>query len=253
VKKDSRAVVYGIPGKKVVDDVPKTSDEENKKQAKEAGESKAAMAEEAWRAKAPAAGPLPKFSLPVAEKAQLPNGLTIYLVQRHNLPLVAARLYTISGSELNPLDKPGLSGFTADMLTEGTATRSALKFAEDTDQIDGDRSGIRLQQRFSLSFGIELECRRRTGAGFRRGAASGVCRQRSGSRSQSAGDGSVAGKRRAVRAGVSHREQAAVPQQSLWIFGARNGSVEQGDHARRFDGILEAELRAAECGSGHRG
>jgi len=134
-KKDSRAVVYGIPGKKVVDDVPKTSDEENKKQAKEAGESKAAMAEEAWRAKAPAAGPLPKFSLPVAEKAQLPNGLTIYLVQRHNLPLVAARLYTISGSELNPLDKPGLSGFTAEMLTEGTATRSALKFAEDTDQI----------------------------------------------------------------------------------------------------------------------
>jgi len=113
----------------------KTSDEENKKQAREAGESKAAMAEEAWRAKAPAAGPVPKFSLPVAEKAQLPNGLTIYLVQRHNLPLVAARLYTISGSELNPLDKPGLSGFTADMLTEGTATRSALKFAEDTDQI----------------------------------------------------------------------------------------------------------------------
>ena len=61
-------MVYGIPGKKVMDDVPKTSDEENKKQAKEAGESKAAMAEEAWRAKAPAAGPVPKFSLPVAEK-----------------------------------------------------------------------------------------------------------------------------------------------------------------------------------------
>jgi zinc protease len=134
-KKDARAVVYAVPGKKVIDDVPKTSDEENKRQAKEAGESKVAMADEPWRAKAPTPGPLPKFSLPVPEKAQLANGLTIYLVERHNLPLVAATLYTISGSELNPLDKPGLSGFTADMLTEGTAARSALKFAEDTDQI----------------------------------------------------------------------------------------------------------------------
>jgi zinc protease len=134
-KKDARVVVYAVPGKKVIDDVPKTSDEENKRQAKEAGESKVAMADEPWRAKAPTPGPLPKFSLPVPEKAQLANGLTIYLVERHNLPLVAATLYTISGSELNPLDKPGLSGFTADMLTEGTAARSALKFAEDTDQI----------------------------------------------------------------------------------------------------------------------
>ncbi len=134
-KKDARAVVYAVPGKKVIDDVSKTSDEENKKQAKEAGESKIAMADEPWRAKAPTPGPVPKFSLPVPEKAQLANGLTIYLVERHNLPLMAATLYTISGSELNPLDKPGLSGFTADMLTEGTAARSALKFAEDTDQI----------------------------------------------------------------------------------------------------------------------
>src|SRR6266702_3240252 len=134
-KKDARAVVYAVLGKTVIDDVSKTSDEENKKQAKEAGESKIAMADEPWRAKAPTPGPVPKFSLPVPEKAQLANGLTIYLVERHNLPLMAATLYTISGSELNPLDKPGLSGFTADMLTEGTAARSALKFAEDTDQI----------------------------------------------------------------------------------------------------------------------
>ncbi len=130
----SRAVVYGVRGKKVIEDVPKASDEENKRQAKEAGENKSAMAEELWRAKSPTPRPL-KFSLPVPESAKLANGLTIYLVKRHNLPLVAATLYTISGSELNPLDKPGLSGFTANMLTEGTATRSALKFADDTDQI----------------------------------------------------------------------------------------------------------------------
>jgi zinc protease len=93
------------------------------------------MPDEAWRAKAPKVGPAPKFSLPVPEQAKLSNGLTILLVERHNLPFVSATLYTASGSELNPLDKPGLSSFVADMLTEGTANRSAVKFAEDADQI----------------------------------------------------------------------------------------------------------------------
>ena len=134
-RKDARAVVYGVPGKKVIDDVPKTSEEENKKQAQEAGPSKAEMADEPWRAKAPTPGRTPKFSLPVPETAKLENGLTIYLVERHNLPIVAATLFTISGSELNPLEQPGLAGFTANMQTEGTATRPALKFANEIDQI----------------------------------------------------------------------------------------------------------------------
>jgi len=134
-KKDARSVIYAVPGKKVIEDVAKTSEEENKKQAAEAGASKVTMPDEAWRAKAPKAGPAPKFSLPVPEQAKLSNGLTILLVERHNLPFVSATLYTASGSELNPLDKPGLSSFVADMLTEGTANRSAVKFAEDADQI----------------------------------------------------------------------------------------------------------------------
>jgi len=134
-KKDARSVIYAVPGKKVIEDVAKTSEEDNKKQAAEAGASKVTMPDEAWRAKAPKVGPAPKFSLPVPEQAKLSNGLTILLVERHNLPFVSATLYTASGSELNPLDKPGLSSFVADMLTEGTAKRSAVKFAEDADQI----------------------------------------------------------------------------------------------------------------------
>ena len=54
--KNESAVVYGVPGEKKIVDVPKTSDEENKKQAQEAGPSKSAMADEAWRATPPQAG-----------------------------------------------------------------------------------------------------------------------------------------------------------------------------------------------------
>ena len=134
-RKDARAVVHAVPGKKVIEDVPKTSDEENKKQAAAAGESKVTMADEAWRANAPKPGPTPKFSLPAPEQAKLPNGLTILLVERHNLPFFSAALYTMSGTELNPVEKPGLSSFVANMLTEGTTNRSPLKFAEDAEQI----------------------------------------------------------------------------------------------------------------------
>ena len=131
----ARAVVYGVPGEKVVTDVPKTTDEENKQQAAAAGPSKAAMADEAWRATPPKPGPSPKFSLPVAKEVKLANGLTVLLVERHNLPIVSATMYTLSGSELNPLDKPGLSSFTANMLSEGTTSRSSIEFSDDTDQI----------------------------------------------------------------------------------------------------------------------
>ena len=134
-KKDARVVVYAVPGKKMIEDVPKTSEEANRKQATDAGPSRASMPDEAWRANAPKPGPPPKFSLPVPEQAKLPNGLTILLVERHNLPFFSATLYTMSGSELNPLDKPGLSSFVANMLTEGTTNRPPLKFAEDVDQI----------------------------------------------------------------------------------------------------------------------
>jgi zinc protease len=134
-KNNMRAVVYGIPGDKVVSEVPKTSDEENKKQAAAAGPSKSAMADEAWRATPPAPGPTPHFTLPAAKQVKLANGLTVLLVERHNLPLVSATLFTLSGSELNPVDMPGLSSFTANMLGEGTTTRSSLKFSDDTDQI----------------------------------------------------------------------------------------------------------------------
>ena len=105
--KNASAVVYGVPGEKKTTDVPKTSDEENKKQAEEAGPSKSAMADEAWRATPPPPGPVPTFTLPVPKQVRLPNGLTVLLVERHNLPIVTATLFTMSGSELNPVDKPG--------------------------------------------------------------------------------------------------------------------------------------------------
>jgi zinc protease len=55
--------------------------------------------------------------------------MTVYLVERHELPIVSTRFVTLAGAAGNPTDHPGLAGMTAAMLTEGTAKRSADEIA----------------------------------------------------------------------------------------------------------------------------
>jgi zinc protease len=134
--KDSRVVVYGVPGKKVIDDVPKNTEEE-KDTPPTSGNN--AQGQE-WRSKTPEASAASKLSLPVPKKFTLPNGLTVLLVEKHNLPMVSANLVVLSGSETNPVNKPGLASFTVDMLDEGTNKRSALQIAEDAAQVGASLS-----------------------------------------------------------------------------------------------------------------
>ncbi|HLL69919.1 MAG TPA: pitrilysin family protein [Pyrinomonadaceae bacterium] len=130
---NARVVVYGVPGKKVVDDVPKTTEAEKSEAATPAtsGNNAAAQADDAWRNQQPPAGAPSKLALPVPKSFKLANGLTVMLVEQHNLPVVAVTLNLLSGSEANPANKPGLASFMADMLDEGTTRRSALQIADD--------------------------------------------------------------------------------------------------------------------------
>jgi zinc protease len=128
--KNSRVVVYGVPGKKVIDDVPKTAEQE-----KDAADQGTSLANQEWRKQQPGAGASSNLSLPVPVRFKLQNGLTVLLVEQHNLPVVSANMVVLSGSERNPADKPGLASFTADMLDEGTNRRSTLQIADDVARI----------------------------------------------------------------------------------------------------------------------
>jgi zinc protease len=89
----------------------------------------------AWRNQQPKAGPQRALSLPVPQTFRLANGLQVFLLPRPGLPIVSASLVIRSGTEVNPPDRPGLAGFTGAMLTEGTASRSALQVADDAAQL----------------------------------------------------------------------------------------------------------------------
>jgi len=131
LKTSARAVVWGLPGERVVDDPAKATETASAKNSAVKG----TMPDEPWRAKAPAPQPLGKLSLPVAQTFKLSNGLTVLLVEQHQLPIVVAHVLVLNGSDANPVAKPGLAAFTSEMLPEGTDRRSSLQVSDDAAQI----------------------------------------------------------------------------------------------------------------------
>ena len=128
LKPAARVVVYGIPGKPDLGpDVP-TPKNQQKGQGT-GGES--VNADAAWRENPPIPGPAHALNLPVPDIFRLSNGLTVYYHYRAGLPVVAANLVFNTGSGANPVDKPGLASFTANMLQQGTETRNATQIADE--------------------------------------------------------------------------------------------------------------------------
>ncbi len=74
-------------------------------------------------------GPV-SFTPPEIQTTTLSNGLEIFLVEKHELPLIQLNLTLKSGWSADPLDKPGTAALMADMLDEGTKSRDALQISE---------------------------------------------------------------------------------------------------------------------------
>jgi len=122
--RDHRVVVYGLPGEKKLPPDPETPPAPPKEEAK-------IESQEPWRNTVPQAGPAPQAKLPMPKRFTMPNGLTVFLVEQHKLPVVSATLAVRSGSAQDPAGLPGLASFAATMLDEGTSTRDALGIANE--------------------------------------------------------------------------------------------------------------------------
>jgi zinc protease len=88
-----------------------------------------------FRHKLPAAGEKTPFKVPEVKRFRLKNGLRVILAESHKLPLVGVEMVVRTGNGANPRDKAGLADLVADMLDEGTATRSATAIAEEIAQL----------------------------------------------------------------------------------------------------------------------
>jgi zinc protease len=148
-----RAVVDTVPGKKVLNDVPRSPEDTDAGVKLVNPYSSEFEAQQSWRKEAPAAGPVPALHLPVPKTLTLSNGLKVYLVENHALPVIDATLVTLAGSGDNPLTKPGLASFTARMLSQGTTERSATQLADDTALIGGNLHALATVDNTTISIG----------------------------------------------------------------------------------------------------
>lgn len=88
----------------------------------------------------PAPGPARPVLIPDATERRLANGLRLIVVPRHASPLVTLELDVLAGSEVDPPGQSGLASFTAELLTQGTRSRSAPQIAEAAESLGGTLS-----------------------------------------------------------------------------------------------------------------
>jgi predicted Zn-dependent peptidase len=86
------------------------------------------------RAKVPAPSATPKMPSPEVHRQTLPNGLELWTVERHDLPIVNAVLTVRAGAANDGADA-GLATVTAGLLSQGSTSRSAPEFARAVEQL----------------------------------------------------------------------------------------------------------------------
>ena len=90
------------------------------------------------RSHPPAPGPVKPLSLPAIQKKQLSNGIPLWIVEMHKVPVAQVNLVVFSGSGNDPTGKFGVASLTAAMLEDGAGGRSALEIADAVDFLGAD-------------------------------------------------------------------------------------------------------------------
>jgi zinc protease len=90
------------------------------------------------RSKPPAVGQAPTLKLPQIQKRQLSNGLPVWIVELHEVPVAQVNLIVMAGTADDPAGKYGIASLTTAMLTEGAGSRAALEIADAIDFLGAD-------------------------------------------------------------------------------------------------------------------
>jgi zinc protease len=93
--------------------------------------------------------PLKELALPKIEQSTLPNGMKIYLLENHELPLVRGLALIRTGNLFDPADKVGLADVTGSLIRSGGTT------AKTGNQLDEELENIAasVESQISESYG----------------------------------------------------------------------------------------------------
>jgi len=77
------------------------------------------------------------LKLPAYKKIKLKNGLTLLLMEQHEVPIISFNFIVRAGSVADPAGKEGVASLTAGLLRKGTKTRTADQIASELDFVGG--------------------------------------------------------------------------------------------------------------------
>ena len=86
----------------------------------------------------PATAPLTDVAFPKVRSSRLSNGLGLRIVERPGMPLIDLSLVVAAGSADDPAASAGRAALVANLLHEGTTTRSRDQLEDDIESIGGD-------------------------------------------------------------------------------------------------------------------
>jgi zinc protease len=86
--------------------------------------------EEAFRGQQPPAAEVAALKTPQLTRFTLPGGISVYLIERHNLPIVAMTLVFEGGARVDPKGKDGLAAVCSGLVSEGTEKLDKIAFEE---------------------------------------------------------------------------------------------------------------------------
>jgi len=72
----------------------------------------------------------PVFNPPTPTRTKLSNGMGVSVIEQRGMPIVAFGVLMDAGASRDPENLPGLAGFTAQMLPEGTTTKTSQEIAQ---------------------------------------------------------------------------------------------------------------------------
>ena len=90
------------------------------------------------RTSPPAPGTAPALKLPAIQKRQLANGLPVWIVELHEVPVAQVNLVVLGGAAADPAGKFGVTSLMTAMLEEGAGARPSLEIADAIDFLGAD-------------------------------------------------------------------------------------------------------------------
>ncbi len=99
----------------------------------------------------PERGPAPSIRIPTVWTHTYANGLQLYGVEQHEVPLVQFSLTLKGGGLLDDPEKPGVANLMSDVMMEGTANKTPLELEEAIDELGASIRMYTSREAISLS------------------------------------------------------------------------------------------------------